>query len=146
MGLFRTSLAIAITLAICASSPAHAETINALFLGDNGSHVPKQRFAELQPVLQSRGIELTYTDKVADLNPKTLSKYAALVLYANIDVISKPQSRALLDYVSRGGGFVPIHCATFCFRNDPEIVALMGAQFQRGFRKLGRDVCASPPQ
>ena len=26
---------------------------------------------------------------------------------------------------------MPLHCATYCFRNSEEIVALMGAQFQR---------------
>ncbi|HEV3003722.1 MAG TPA: PVC-type heme-binding CxxCH protein, partial [Pirellulales bacterium] len=38
--------------------------------------------------------------------------------------------KALLDYVAGGGGFVPIHCASYCFLNSPECIALVGAQFK----------------
>ena len=38
--------------------------LKVLFLGDNGHHRPADRFRQLEPVLASRGIELTYTDKV----------------------------------------------------------------------------------
>ena len=30
-----------------------------------------------------------------------------------------------------GGGFVPLHCASFCFLNSPEYIALVDAQFQK---------------
>ena len=43
--------------------------------------------------------------------------------------IRKP--KALLDFVQSGGGFIPLHCASYCFRNNPDVVALIGAQFQR---------------
>ena len=102
-----------------------------LFLGDRGPHRPADRFEQLAPVLAGRGIELTYTEKVSDLNPETLGKYDALVIYANTTQISKDQEKALLDYVAGGGGFVPLHCASFCFLNSPEYVALVGAQFQK---------------
>ena len=39
-----------------------------LFLGDNAGHKPAERFKQLQPVFAQRGIELTYTDKLDDLN------------------------------------------------------------------------------
>ena len=82
-------------------------------------------------MLAERGIELTYTDKMSDLNPKTLGKYDALLIYANTTQISPDQEKALLDYVAGGGGFVPLHCASYCFLNSPEYIALVGAQFQR---------------
>ncbi len=110
---------------------SQAEDLNVLFLGDRGPHQPRERFVLLEPALSARGIKLTYTEDLKDLNAETLSQYDALLLYANIDKIDAPQEKALLDYVARGGGFVPIHCATFCFRNSDEIVKLMGAQFQR---------------
>src|SRR6266542_5237943 len=40
-----------------------APRIKVLFLGDNGHHRPAERFRQLQPVLDKRGIDLTYTDK-----------------------------------------------------------------------------------
>lgn len=108
-----------------------AGDLNVLFLGDNGHHQPHARFLELEPVLRSRDIALTYTDKIDDLNPATLKKYDALLLYANIDHIKPNQERALLDYVEQGHGFVPLHCASFCFQNSDACIQLIGAQFDR---------------
>lgn len=123
---------IGLVVLICtATQVTFGAEIEVLFLGDNGHHRPRDRFDQLQPVLAKKGIDLIYTDKPDDLNRRNLSKYKALLLFANIDRISEGQEKALLDYVATGGGFVPIHCATFCFRNSDAMVALMGAQFQR---------------
>jgi putative membrane-bound dehydrogenase-like protein len=111
---------------------AEPASLKLLFLGDNGAHRPADRFAQLQPVLAQRGIEIKYTDDVAAaLAPDSLKQFDGLILYANIDRIEAGQATALLDYVASGKAFVPLHCATFCFRNSPEVVALMGGQFQR---------------
>jgi putative membrane-bound dehydrogenase-like protein len=131
-------------LCLAISAPSQAADLRVLFLGDNGPHQPRARFAQLQPVLARRGLELTYTDQMADLNPQTLGQYDALLLYANIDVIEPPQATALIRYVEQGGGFVPLHCATYCFRNSSEVVALMGAQFQRHGTGVFRAEIATP--
>ncbi len=102
-----------------------------VFLGDQGPHRPAQRFAELAPQLEKRGIHLTYTDDVNILSEENLAQYDGLVLYANIDTIAPEHADALLQYVESGKGFIPLHSATFCFRNDARMVALMGAQFRR---------------
>ncbi len=102
-----------------------------LYLGDNGHHQPRARFGQFQPVMKARGIELQYTDVVGDLNAEKLAKFDGLVLFANIDKIEDDQAKALLAYVASGKGFVPLHCASYCFRNNDDVVALMGAQFQR---------------
>ena len=119
-------------VAPAADAPAPKDKpLNVLFLGDEGLHRPADRHAQLAPVLAGRGIDVTYTEKMSDLNPDTLGKYDALVIYANTTQISKDQEEALLDYVANGGGFVPLHCASFCFLNSPEYIALVGAQFQK---------------
>src|SRR5688572_20032241 len=76
-----------------------AAPLRVLFLGDNAGHRPTNRFMLMQPVLASRGIELTYTDQLGDLNPNTLGRYDALLIYANHTRISPEQEKALLDYV-----------------------------------------------
>lgn len=124
-------LAIVCGLAGNAHAEEAAPPIKALFLGDQGHHRPSERAAQLIPVMAGRGIEIVYTENIAELNPKTLAGYDALILYANIDRIEPREAKALLDYVAGGGGFVPLHCASFCFRNVPEVIALIGAQFQR---------------
>lgn len=113
------------------ATPAEESPLKLLFLGDQKGHQPATRFEILGPVLADRGIELTYTENVNDLNQQKLNQYDGLFLYANIDTISDAQADALLEYVANGHGFVPVHCATYCFRNSDDIVNLMGAQFKR---------------
>ena len=52
------------------------------------------------------------------------------MLYANHDSITASQEKALFDFVASGKGFLPIHCASYCFRNSDDFVALVGAQFK----------------
>jgi putative membrane-bound dehydrogenase-like protein len=120
---------LAVVLAAAAS--ASAADLELLFLGDRGHHRPAERFAQLLPVMAERGIRLVYTEQVGDLNRENLAKYAALVIYANIDELSPAEEAALLEYVADGGGLVALHCASFCFRNSPKYVDLVGAQFKR---------------
>lgn len=108
------------------------EPLRLVFLGDNGHHQPARRAADLLPALEERGISVRYSDDVnAVLSDEGLSELDGLIVYANIDDLGDQQANALLRFVNNGGGFIPLHCASFCFRNQPEIVALIGAQFQR---------------
>ena len=122
---------IALLAVVAAAGATNAADLKLLFMGDNGHHRPSERFHELAPVLQERGIELKYTDRMEDLTAETLSGFDGLVLFANIDRIEDAQAKAVLDYVAGGKGFIPLHCATYCWRNSPDMVKLMGAQFQK---------------
>ncbi len=103
------------------ASPDAGPALKVLFLGDQGHHRPADRAAQITPVLAGRGIDVTYTEKLGDLNPQNLARYDALLIYANITEISPDQEKALLDYVRSGGGFVPVHCASYCFLNSPAV-------------------------
>ena len=127
-------------LALCAiclfafaqSAPAaDAPRVKILFLGDKGHHKPADRFAQLKPVMETRGIDVTYTDAMSDLNPQTLAPYDGLMIYSNEARISPDQEKAMVDYVRGGKGLIPIHCATYCFLNSPRYIALVGGQFQK---------------
>lgn len=114
---------------VLAAEPA---PLKLLFLGDNGPHRPVERFVLLEPVLRSRGIHMQYTDDPAlALKTEHLQQFDGLVLYANIDVITPEQEQVLLDFVAQGKGFIPLHCASYCFRNSAKYIELVGAQFQR---------------
>ena len=80
--------------------------------------------------MASRGIELVFTGTVKALNPETLSSYDGLIIYANIDKINQDQEKSLLDYVASGKGFIPLHCASYCFQNSPKYIELVGGQFK----------------
>jgi putative membrane-bound dehydrogenase-like protein len=124
-------LATIISVACFGSASAAEDAIEILFFGDNGHHRPAERFEQLQPVLAKRGINLTYTDQLADFNPQKLSQYVGLAIYANTTKISPEQEKAMLDFVAAGKGLIPIHCASYCFLNSPAYVELVGGQFKR---------------
>ena len=129
-----TTLALAATLLFAVSttvSAAEPGRLKLLYLGDGGHHQPVVRFKQLQPALAKQKIDLVYSDVPADLNPTTLAGYDGLVVYANIDSITDDQAKALLEYVAGGKGFIPLHCASFCFRNNDAVVGLIGAQFMK---------------
>ena len=129
----RSYLKFAIAFAVLFGgwSSLQAQDLKLLFMGDNGPHVPQRRYLDLAPALEKRGIELHYTTDMNQLNADSLSRFDGLVLYANIDTIDDEKASAVLDFVASGKGFVPIHCATYCWRNNAEMVQLMGGQFQR---------------
>ncbi|HET6574237.1 MAG TPA: PVC-type heme-binding CxxCH protein, partial [Fimbriiglobus sp.] len=127
----RTTLASLVVLFAAAASAAEPPKLKLLFLGDSGHHQPAARFRQLQPVFAARNIALTYTDKLADLNSKTLNQYDGLMVFANHERFTSPdQEKALLDYVASGKGFIPVHCASYCFINSKPYVDLVGAQFR----------------
>ncbi|MGC1273357.1 MAG: PVC-type heme-binding CxxCH protein [Planctomycetaceae bacterium] len=115
---------------VVANAEAASPPLRVLLLGDRGPHHPADRSSQLIPVLANRGIDVTYTEDVADLNRDFLARFDALLIYANIERIAPEQEQALVGYVEDGGGFVPVHSASFCFQNSPDYIALVGGQFK----------------
>ena len=105
--------------------------IEVLFLGHNSTHHNSEKnLPILASALANKGINFTYTTSTSDLNKRFLSKFDALIIYANHDSITIEQESALLDFVDGGKGFLPIHCASWCFHNSEKFVELVGAQFK----------------
>ncbi len=129
----RQCIASSLWLVLLAAPSIAAEParLRVLFLGDQGHHQPHARAMQLMPVMQRAGIEVEYTEDLGQLTLENLKKYAALLVYANIDNLDDAPTQAILRYVAEGGGYVPVHCASFCFRNQPKLVALCGAQFSK---------------
>ena len=112
-----------------ASPPRRLEI---LFLGhkNNQSHNSEKLANIFSKEYFKGGINISFTTNPDDLNEANLSNYDGLILYANHDTISKSQEKALLDFVRGGKGFIPLHCGSFCFRNSPEVVEMIGGQFK----------------
>ena len=118
--------------------------VKMLFLGDNGHHQPGARFAQVEEVLARRNIKAVYTTNLAELNAENLANYDVLAIYANHDEIAPGQAKAIVDFVAAGKGLLPIHCASYCFRNSDDYVKLVGAQFQRHGMELVTTQIAAP--
>lgn len=128
------------------SAQVRPRRVEILFLGDNGHHQPRERVPELMAALGNKGINITYTDRLEDLNTANLSQYDGLLIYANYDSLPKPQEEALLGFVASGHGLIPVHCASWCFRNSAAYVdTLVGGQFFRhGMDTIQTKVVAKP--
>lgn len=102
-----------------------------LFLGHDSKHHDSEK---LMPILARglfpKGINFTYTSDPNDLNAETLNMYDGIMIYANHNEITPAQEAALKAYVESGKGFIPIHSASYCFRNSDWYVAAVGGQFK----------------
>ncbi len=118
----------------CASEkdagPIEPRRIEVLFLGHDSDHHNSEEFLPyLASALTPKGINFSYSEDVKSLNKDNLSNYDALMIYANHDEISSSQNKAMMSFVKNGGGLIPLHCASYCFRNSDEYVDLVGGQF-----------------
>ncbi|GAB2778497.1 ThuA domain-containing protein [Rhabdobacter roseus] len=121
-------------------SPTRAEGRRAevLFLGHNSKHHDSGKYAPWLAIkLFQSGVNLTYTTDPNDLNPQNLGKYDGLIIYANHEVITPEQERALKDFVEQDGkGLIPLHSAAGCFLNSEWYLKTIGGQFAS--HKTGR--------
>lgn len=145
--LFHRILLLSASFVAMLGTVSQAQTqpeIRVLFLGDHGHHQPYPRYQQVEEVLASRGIQTRYTQNLAELNPENLTNYDVLAIYANHDEIAPQQAKAIVDFVASGKGLVPIHCASYCFRNSEDYVKLVGAQFLRHGMELVRTNISAP--
>ncbi len=130
-----TLLILMLLVVVSCRSPQPADEaprrIEVLFLGHGSRHHDAQSYAPmLASALAHDGINISYSNEVASLDADNLSRFDALILYANHDSMTATQERALLDFVASGKGFLPVHAASYCFRNSEAFVSLVGAQFE----------------
>jgi uncharacterized protein len=128
-------MAIALTAGlelVWASPTDPPRRIEVLFLGHDAELHPSDVAAtHLSWAVAREGINISYTTDPNDLNAQNLANYDALILYANHDEITPEQEKALFDFIEGGKGFLPIHSASYSFRNSDRYVELVGAQFRR---------------
>ena len=111
-------------------APDPGRRLEILFLGHKSKHHDSQVLADIfNKEYFKDGINITYSSDPNDMNEANLKNFDGLVLYANYDTISKDQEKALLNFVKGGKGFIPLHCASYCFRNSNEVVEMIGGQF-----------------
>jgi len=117
-------------------TPMQAATdgpVRVLFLGHAGEHHPSDKFFPM--ISQALGRDAIYFDYVRTVeealgNADYLNRFDALLLYANHATIEPHQWNNLKQFVESGKGFLPIHCASWCFSNEPGFDKLVGARFK----------------
>ena len=128
----------ALFLVSCISKTEQAKTIpddqprriELLFLGHDAEHHPSRTYMPiLAPALTKDGINITYTEDVNDLNADNLAQFDGVILYANYEDRMPEHEQALMDYVSEGHAFIPLHCASFCFKDSDAYIDMVGGRF-----------------
>ena len=107
--------------------------IRVLFLGHKSdSHPSDLYYPMLAQALGRDGIYFDYvtTPEEAFGDAAKLSRYDAVLLYANHKTLDRKLWKNLATYVRNGGGFVPVHCASWCFQNILEFDQLVGGRFK----------------
>ncbi len=111
-------------------SMSEPRRVEILVLGHESEHHNSEKLMMyLGTPLFQKGINLTYTTDLNDLNEVKLNNYDGLMIYANHDEIGPEQEKALKEYVQSGKALIPIHSASFCFRNSDWFVGAVGGQF-----------------
>jgi putative membrane-bound dehydrogenase-like protein len=104
--------------------------VEILVLGHESEHHNSEKLMTyLQTPLFQKGINLTYTTDLTDLNEVTLNNYDGLMIYSNHESITPEQEAALKSYVQSGKALIPIHSASFCFKNSDWYIQAVGGQF-----------------
>ncbi|MDG1278704.1 MAG: ThuA domain-containing protein [Algoriphagus sp.] len=104
--------------------------VEILVLGhDSEHHNSEKLMMYLATPLFQKGINLTYTTSLEDLNSETLNNYDGLMIYANHETISPEQESALKSYIQSGKALIPVHSASFCFQNSDWYISAVGGQF-----------------
>ena len=107
--------------------------IRVLFLGHPAKHHnSNEYYPMLAKALGRDAIYFDYTVSVEEAlgDAKYLEKFDVLLLYANHGTIQPHQWKNLKNFVENGGGFVPVHCASWCFGNEPGFDQLVGGRFK----------------
>ncbi|RFC47785.1 MAG: Type 1 glutamine amidotransferase (GATase1/Cytochrome c, mono- and diheme variants) [Verrucomicrobia bacterium] len=125
-------LFVALSLALTGFlNAAEVRPLRVLFLGHDKEHHNSTAYVPI--LMNAMGREAIFFDYQTSpdcLNPATLQPYDALLLYANHGNLKPEQFEALNAFIEGGKGFLPIHCASACFGNDPRFIALVGGRFK----------------
>ncbi|MBG86027.1 MAG: glycosyl hydrolase [Verrucomicrobiales bacterium] len=125
-------ICVAVAMPTKQTQAAESGPVRVLFLGHEATH---HRSNDYFPMLaRALGRDAIYFDYVTSVeqalgDANYLNKFDALLLYANHGTITKTQWTNLKTFVGTGGGFLPIHCASWCFANEPDFDKLVGGRF-----------------
>lgn len=117
-----------ISLLAISFASAEVRRLEVLFLGDDGHHVPLERYRVLKQALGPQGFNLSYVEDLGKVTREKLGLYDALIVYANHEKENVPG--AILPWVKDGGALVALHCACGNFHPSKEWFDLVGGRFK----------------
>ncbi len=125
-------LLLAVWLSPTSSARPEEGPVRVLFLGHDAVHHNSNAYYPM--LAEALGREAIYFDYVttpeaAFADSEYLELFDAVLLYANHKEISPDHWANLKNFIECGGGFIPVHCASWCFQNIPEFDQVVGGRF-----------------
>jgi putative membrane-bound dehydrogenase-like protein len=134
MAFLRLLIPLLLLGAFAISAPEGGEPaprrVEVLFFGDDGHHQPLERYRLFKEVSGNRGINLSYEKRMEALTRENLANYDVLLVYANHQEITPKQLEAVKGFVENGGGLMPVHCGSACFKSTDGYIDLVGGQIE----------------
>lgn len=121
--------------------------VRVLFVGhDSEQHNSNLYFPMLAKALGRDAIYFDYvtTTEAAFADAAYLDLFDAVLLYANHKEIDPAHWANLKSFIEEGGGFVPVHCASWCFQNIPEFDQVVGGRFAEHKASIFRPKTIAP--
>ncbi len=134
---FTFLVAATVAFGVLDAGAAESGPVRVLFLGHDGAgegqaaHKPGPAYGHISRALGRDAVYFDYTDSVEEAlgDAAYLARFDALLMYCNHASVTSKQWANLKNYVEGGGGFVPVHCASWCFGNEPGFDKLVGGRF-----------------
>jgi len=106
--------------------------VRVLFLGHESDKHPSDLYYPM--LAEALGRDAIYFDYVtspeaAFADADYLNHFDAVLIYANHAEIEPAHWENLKNFIENGGGFIPVHCASWCFQNIPEFDQVVGGRF-----------------
>lgn len=124
---------------LCSGVPAremHARPaegpVRVLFVGHEAEHHNSGLYYPMLVTALGRDaiwFDYVTTPEAAFADAEYLANFDAVLLYANHAKIDPAHWENLKSFIEEGGGFVPVHCASWCFSNIPEFDQVVGGRF-----------------
>ena len=138
--LYQWAKVVIVFVAVQINSPLQADEnavqsgpVRVLFLGHESDKHPSDLYYPM--LAKALGRDAIYFDYVttpaeAFSDREKLFRYDAVLLYANHKTLDRALWKNLKDYIESGKGFVPVHCASWCFQNILEFDQVVGGRFK----------------
>ncbi|MDF1823377.1 MAG: ThuA domain-containing protein [Verrucomicrobiales bacterium] len=121
--------------------------VRVLFVGhDSDKHNSNLYFPILAKALGREAVYFDYvtTTEAAFGDADYLDRFDTVLLYANHKEIDPEHWGNLKSFIEKGGGFVPVHCASWCFQNIPEFDQVVGGRFKEHRASIFRPKTIAP--
>jgi putative membrane-bound dehydrogenase-like protein len=128
---------------------AEGRRLEVLFLGgpaaEGSADAPVERYRVLKKQLGVDGINLSYSEDLADIDRAVLDQYDAVLIHSRWDgVLAAERETVLTSWVEAGGGLLAVNSVPAAFAASDGFAKLIGGRAKPGSDEAFRSTIAAP--